>query len=68
MLPYLADASNLALRDSSAWIGIKKANGRMVFNPESHTVLDGQDTLIVLGEPSSILKLEKLVTEGTPAP
>jgi len=42
-------------------IGIKKATGKMVFNPESHTHMESDDTLIVLGEPGAIEKLEALV-------
>lgn len=42
-------------------IGIKKGHGKMVFNPHSHTKIEGNDTLIVLGDPGVITMLEDLV-------
>ncbi len=48
-------------------IGIKKAHGKMVFNPHSLAKIDGDDTLIVLGEPLSIAKLEDLILHAGPA-
>lgn len=42
-------------------VGIKKSHGKMVFNPHSQTKIEEQDTLIVLGDPTSINKLEDLV-------
>jgi voltage-gated potassium channel len=47
-------------------VGIKKASGKMVFNPVSTSLLEAKDTLIVLGPPSSIGKLEKLVSCNGP--
>lgn len=42
-------------------IGIKKGHGKMVFNPHSQTKIEEHDTLIVLGDPNSIHKMEDLV-------
>ena len=43
-------------------VGIKKGHGKMVFNPDSHSKIEAGDTLIVLGDPSAILKLEELIS------
>jgi len=47
-------------------VGIKKAGGRMVFNPGSASVLEARDTLIVLGQPSEITLLENLIAGNVP--
>lgn len=46
-------------------VAIKKSNNdRMLFNPSSQSLLEEGDTLITLGEPSSIQNLEKRAAGG----
>ena len=47
-------------------VGIKKTGGKMMFNPGSDSLIEGKDTMIVLGQPSAITKLENLVTVCRP--
>jgi voltage-gated potassium channel len=42
-------------------ISIKKGDGRMVFNPEADTLLESEDTLVVVGGAANIKGLEKLL-------
>ncbi len=42
-------------------ISIKKGDGKMVFNPDSQTLLEGHDTLVVVGAAANIKRLEKLL-------
>jgi len=42
-------------------IGIKKSSGKMLFNPDPHSKIEAHDTLIFLGKPTAIQKLEEMV-------
>jgi len=45
-------------------LGIRKADGAMLFNPAAETVISGGDYLIVMGEPSNLRALEHMVSAG----
>jgi len=42
-------------------ISIKKGDGKMVFNPDADTLLESEDTLVVVGGAANIKGLEKLL-------
>ncbi len=42
-------------------IAIKKANGEMNFNPSFDTIIETNDTMIAVGEPTNLERLEKVL-------
>ncbi len=44
-------------------VSIFKKDGKVIFNPVSSTVIEGEDKLFALGEKSSLLKLRELATD-----
>src|SRR6185369_5246993 len=61
--------SNLRQRFSVIVIGIQRRGGRMEFNPEPDTSINGGDKLVVLGRPDSMKLLEAEAAAGrAPAP
>ncbi len=44
-------------------LAIKKADGRMIFNPPADAVIEGGDYLVVMGEPGDLRKLEQILAE-----
>jgi voltage-gated potassium channel len=51
-------AANMRQRFGVIVIGIQRRDGRMEFNPEPDTSIDGGDKLVVLGRPDSMKLLE----------
>ncbi len=47
-------------------LAIRKADGRMQFNPTADAVVEGGDHLIVMGDIEHLRKLEKLMAEARP--
>lgn len=47
-------------------LAVRKADGRMVFNPAADAELETGDYLVVMGEPSGLQKLEHLLAEAQP--
>jgi voltage-gated potassium channel len=45
-------------------VGIKQADGHMVFNPPSNQVIEPNSVLITLGEQPAITRLERLAKGG----
>ncbi len=51
--------SNLRFDYGVIIVTIKKATGKMIFNPSSKEVLEGGDTLVVLGKKEDLIRLKK---------
>jgi len=59
---------NLALKDSGIRqkldliiLTIKKADGTMIFNPKADTRMETDDTLVVVGQPKSVIQLDQMM-------
>ena len=46
-------------------VGIRRADGKMDFNPEPETAMHAGDDLVVLGRGDSLRQLEAAAEEGT---
>ena len=44
-------------------LAIRKSDGRMLFNPSADAGIEGGDYLVVMGEPTSLSKLEQMLAE-----
>jgi voltage-gated potassium channel len=47
-------------------LAIRKADGRMLFNPDADAEIVGGDYLVVMGEPADLQRLEKLLASEVP--
>jgi voltage-gated potassium channel len=45
-------------------LGIRKSDGRMLFNPVADAVISGGDYLMVMGEPGNLRSLESMIAAG----
>ena len=59
---------NVALKDSGIRqkldliiLTIKKADGTMIFNPKADTRMETDDTLVVVGQPKSVIQLDQMM-------
>ena len=66
VLSYVGAAATKSIILGVIILAIRKASGEMLFNPPLEMKIAAGDHLIVMGEASSLHKLEQLLT-GTPA-
>ena len=66
----LSEMAGVALKDSGIRqkldliiLAVKKIDGRMIFNPQAETVIDGGDTLIAMGTRASVEKLGDILAK-----